>query len=613
VFPINSKKYLDSSLRDSNYNIQNSFHNITYEEQLPWVEAVLPYVHDAVILVNEFGSVILLNSMAEKITGWSSQEAKSLRISEVFLPIHELTSETPSPNLKISSSLQDSTSTFNHGFIGTKDGDCSRSIEYTIQPIRDQNLKDIGTAIVFREIVKTCHISHHESWQINHDFLTGLMNRTYFECCLNQAVLNASESTIGHVLCYLDFDHFRVINETLSYAAGDEYLRRISLILQQRVRKTDILARLGGDEFGLILYQCNLEQARKVLQTICAEIQAFKFVWEEKSFSCSVSAGISVLSAQSMSPSQMLIAANSACEIAKSKGRNRIHVYQPDDRDIAVAQAGTQWIPRLYRALEENQFCLYFQPIIPVEVKSPVCGQTFCASFEILLRLQDDLGGLIAPGHFIPVAEQYGLMHLLDRWVIRNLFQYLECQTIETLYPEQEGADGYLFMVNLSGASLNDDQFLDFVKAQFAAYSVAPHMICFEITETMAITNLNKAIHLIQQLKAIGCSFALDDFGSGMSSLAYLKNLPIDYLKIDGVFIKDIAHNPVDCKIVEAIHHMAHAMGIQTIAEFVENTEILTTLKTLGINYAQGYGIARPAPLCQGYLQKKARNEAQQS
>jgi diguanylate cyclase (GGDEF)-like protein/PAS domain S-box-containing protein len=600
MFPINSKNYSDSSVNNLRYNIKNSFLYENHKTQLLWLEAAFQYINDAVIIIDEFDTVVMLNPIAEKITGWSSQEAKSVQISEVFLLNHEFIECTSPFKLEGIPFLQEVKSNFKLGFLDTKNGDYSCSIEYTISPLHDQDSKCFGTAIIFREIPKKCCLDPSKFWQINHDLLTGLINRSYFEHCLANAVSNTGESGINHALCYLDFDHFKIINEALDYAAGDEFLRQISLILQQRVRKTDILARLGGDEFGLILYQCNLEQALKVLQIICAEIQSFKFIWQDKTFSFSVSAGISMLSAQSISPSQILIAANSACEIAKNKGRNCIHVYQPDDRDIAVSQEWTQWISRLYKALDEDQFCLYFQPIIPVDITPQMGRNKFQASFEILLRLQDDSGEVIAPGHFIPVAERYGLMHLLDRWVIRHLFQYLKFHNVEAMKPEQNGSDGFLYMVNLSGASLNDDQFLDFVKTQFEIYSIAPSTICFEITETIAIANMSKAIHFIEQLKTLGCSFALDDFGSGMSSLGYLKNLPIDYLKIDGVFIKDIAQNQVDCEIVEAIHRMAHAMGIQTIAEFVENAEILTKLKTLGINFAQGYGIAIPAPLCCG-------------
>jgi diguanylate cyclase (GGDEF)-like protein/PAS domain S-box-containing protein len=597
MFPANSQDCSESTLRNWAHNIHYTMLQQDSEPQMKWLETTLKYVSDAVILTDEFGTIILLNPTAEKITGWRACEAKSLPISEVFLLKPELNQTVLNQTSESGLHTQNITLKNQYGLLNHRDNASPWPIEFSITSIHSEDGKYAGKAIIFHKIDKSCHLDIHTSWQINHDFLTGLINRSYFECCLTQAVSDVSESGIGHTLCYLDFDHFKILNETLDYAAGDEFLRQISVILQNRVRKTDILARLGGDEFGLILYQCNLEQALNVLQIICAEIQAFKFIWQGSTFSFSVSAGISLLSAQSVSPSRMLIAAKSACEVAKKQGRSRIHVYQPDDQEIEISEESTQWIPRLHKALEENQFCLYFQPIIPVNLKTHAHPQKFHASFEILLRLQDDSDRVIAPGHFIPVAERYGFMHLLDRWVIQNLFRYLEYQNVQAMQPEQDGADGCLYMVNLSGASLNDDRFLDFVKAQFSKYSVLPRTICFEITETMAIANLRKAMHLIQQLKALGCYFALDDFGSGMSSLGYLKNLPIDYLKIDGLFIKDIAQNQVDYEIVEAIHHMAKAMGIQTIAEFVENNDTLMKLKTLGINYAQGYGIARPAPL----------------
>jgi diguanylate cyclase (GGDEF)-like protein len=598
MFPVKPDNHSDALSKEMTYCVQNNFQYEHYKIHLNWADAALQCVSDAVILIDRFDKVILLNLIAEQATGWKSQEAKSLPLSEVFLLTHPLTEGPRYSALESIQSQHNGVSNIKAGLLNTRNSSYYCSIEYSTTPIYEQNEEVIGTAIVFREIEKSCTLDCHSSWQINHDFLTGLINRSYFERCLNQAVLTASEQEVSHALCYLDFDHFKIINETLDYAAGDEFLKQISLLLQQRIRKTDVLARLGGDEFGLILYQCNLEQAINVLEIICAEIQSFKFIWQEKTFSFSVSAGISMLSAQSISPSRMLIAANSACEVAKSQGRNRIHVYQPDDLETSVSQEAREWIPRLYKALEENLFCLYFQPIIPVNSSPQIHHQNFQASFEILLRFQDSSGCITAPGHFIPVAERYGLMHLLDRWVIRNLFQYLEHQNIKVMYPEQRDTDGFLYMVNLSGASLNDDHFLAFVKTQLEIYSIPPQTICFEITETMAIANLNKATYLIQQLKHVGCHFALDDFGSGMSSLAYLKNLPIDYLKIDGNFIKDIADNQVDYEIVQAIHYMAHAMGIQTVAEFVENKEILTKLETLGIDYAQGYGIARPAPLC---------------
>lgn len=588
----------ESALKDWVHSVQSPFPTEQHDNQLQWIEVTLKWVNDAVILTDEVGQIILFNPMAERITGWQAQDAKYLPVSEVFTITYDPCDEESKTPAEILYEPQDKTrSNLSQGLLKIRNSIYSCSVEYTITPIRNENDQVKATVIVFREVRKSSHLSSHSSWQINHDFLTGLINRPYFEKCLSQAVTTAGEADANHALCYLDFDHFKVINETLNYAAGDEFLKQVSAILQQRIRRTDVLARLGGDEFGLILHQCNLDQALCVLQTICKEIQSFKFVWQDKTFSFSVSAGISLLNAQSNNPSQILTGAKSACEVAKSKGRNRIHLFQPNDGEMSVTQESIKWVPKLHKALEKNQFCLYAQPIVSVcsDRERSTKGSKF--SSEILLRLIDDSGQIIAPGCFIPVAERYGLMHLLDRWVIRNLFQYIESHYSVTGDAELDDAQGHLFMVNLSGASLNDDQFLDFVETQFEVYSVPPQMICFEITETMAITNLNKAIHLIQEIKSLGCHFALDDFGSGMSSLAYLKNLPIDFLKIDGVFVKDIAQDRVDGEIVEAIHRMAHAMGIQTIAEFVESPEVLTKLETLGIDFAQGYGIARPAPL----------------
>ncbi len=576
---------------------QCSFEPESYGAQLHWLETSLRYVSDAVILINASGQIILLNPAAEKMTGWSLHEAKCLPIYEVIL----LTGESPQyaalSAVEILENGWFDSHRISQGLLKIRNSSCPSPVECTTCPIYDQAGQIIATTLVLREGQKSGVSIHNSAWQINHDFLTGLMNRRHFEHCLMQSISDACDLGVSHTLCYIDFDHFKVLNETLDYTAGDEFLRQVSLILQQCVRRTDILARLGGDEFGLVLRQCGLEQAVSVLETLCAQIHAFKFIWQGRTFNFSVSVGISPLTSQSASPSQLLVATKSACEIAKSKGRNRIHLYQSNDREISANQESIKWIPRLYKALEENRFCLYAQPII--EVNSECGGQPRSKTFEILLRLKDEAGQVIAPGFFIPVAERYGLMHLLDRWVIRNIFQYLETRSNEALQAGKRIDQDCLYMINLSGASLNDDQFLTFVEAQFAIRSVPPQMICFEITETMAIANLAKSIQLIQRLKALGCRFALDDFGSGMSSLRYLKNLPINYLKIDGGFIKDIVQNQVDCEIVEAIHRMSRAMGIQTIAEFVEDSAILDKLKTLGVNYAQGYGIAKPAPLAQ--------------
>jgi diguanylate cyclase (GGDEF)-like protein/PAS domain S-box-containing protein len=567
-----------------------SYNEYGLHEEL--IQAALQLTTDAVIIIDSSSSVVLLNSMAEKITGWKSCDAKYLQISEVFPLSDKENNQSIDEILKIKLNENHQAATHENAFLNTANIH-SLLIEYSISPIyRNDKKCIIGAAFIFRDVSTSCQLANQLSWQLNHDFLTGLMNRRSFEECMEMAVSNSRNSSSTHALCYLDFDHFKIINETFDHVAGDEFLRQASVLIQKRIRKTDALARLGGDEFGLILYQCTLEQALNVLNLLREDIRNFKFIWQDKTFCFNISAGLVMLDSESKSSSRMIIAADSACNIAKSKGRNRVHVFQNKDREILAHYSETQWVPRLLRALEDNQFCLYSQSIVHV---TSGASENTKKIHEILIRLKDEAGQIILPLNFIPIAERYGLMHLIDRWVIQNLFIFINQSKRQEVDPNHQPVNFY--MINLSGASLNDDQFLEFVQEQLDLYSIAPQTICFEITETMAIENFSKTTYLIQQLRAIGCSFALDDFGSGMSSFGYLKNLPVDYLKIDGIFIKDIVQNRVDREIVEAINRVAHVMGIQTVAEYVENNDILIELKSLGIDYAQGYGIARPAPL----------------
>ncbi len=422
------------------------------------------------------------------------------------------------------------------------------------------------------------------SWQANHDALTQLFNRREFEQRLQQAVDSAKTTDQQHALCYLDLDQFKIVNDNCGHVAGDELLRQVSTLFQSGLRKTDLLARLGGDEFGVLLYNCPLPPAVHIANMLCERIRQFRFVWQDKTFALSVSIGLVVLDADTQSLVSVSSAADTACYAAKNKGRDRVHIYQLDDRELLTMRGEMQWVSRIPKALEENRFCLYYQRIVPVAATDQHEHR------EILLRLQDEDGKMVPPMAFIPAAERYNLMHLIDRWVISTLFAHVAQQS-QT--PNYAG----IYAVNLSGASINDDNFIDFVQSQFALHCIPPSRICFEITETLAITNLAKAARFVVELKALGCHFALDDFGSGMSSFAYLKNLPVDYLKIDGAFIKDIVQDAIASSMVEAIARVASVMKIQTIAEFVENDAILTKLKLLGVDYAQGYGIAKPCPL----------------
>lgn len=539
-------------------------------------------ISDAIIITDASGRVQFLNPIAENLTGWRSEEAQALPLSDIFpiLDERELTPLKIFTEGNLAEKYLDNRP--NRAILMPQDGS-SFLLEYSVVSLPETDWEIAGVILVFRET------NNSSKNLLNLDVLTGLINRHSFEQLLEQAISSAKLLDEQHILCYLDLDRFKVINETCGHLAGDELLRQVSGIFRKRVRKTDILARLGSDEFGLILCHCSLEEALKVLQILRQEIEEIQFIWGDRTFNFSISIGVVIINRDSDNSSRMLSIVNSACDVAKNNGRNRIHIYQPNDLEIVNQREEMEWIPCIFKALQQDRFMLYYQPIISL-VDSQKQGQTNQSkSCEVLLRLESEDGNIVPPGCFIPIAEKYGLMHLIDRWVIRKLFSQIGNSL--------ENAKEIIYAVNISGASLNDDQFLNFVQEQFLLYCVPPEIICFEITETLAISNLNKAGKFIRHLKSIGCHFALDDFGSGMSSFGYLKSLPIDFLKIDGLFVKDMIDSTIACEIVEAINRIAHVMEIETVAEHVENNEILSKLKCLGIDYAQGYAIARPSPL----------------
>jgi diguanylate cyclase (GGDEF)-like protein/PAS domain S-box-containing protein len=433
------------------------------------------------------------------------------------------------------------------------------------------------------------------AWQASHDVLTGLVNRREFERQLEQALDEIKIKGYQHSLCYLDLDQFKIVNDTCGHGVGDDLLRQVTDLLRSQIRSSDVLARLGGDEFGLLLYHCPLDQAEKTANTLCQSLRTFRFNWQDKIFNVGASIGLVALDSPGQTLATAMSAADAACYVAKNNGRNRVHVYQSDDRELTQQYGEMQWVGRITQALEEDRFCLYYQSIIPVAL-----GQGESEHYEVLLRLRDERGNLVAPMAFIPAAERYNLMHLIDRWVIRTLFASQSSYYREAWHRSQTQEFRCLYTINLSGASINDNQFVSFLHEQFALYQVPPQVICFEITETVAITNLNRAMQLMQEFKRLGCRFALDDFGSGMSSFSYLKSLPVDYLKIDGDFIRNTLSDPTHLAMAEAINQIGHLMKIQTIAEFVENDQILQHLRTIGVDYAQGYGIAKPRPLPSG-------------
>ncbi|MEB3337520.1 MAG: EAL domain-containing protein [Leptolyngbyaceae bacterium] len=556
-------------------------------------QITLQSIGDAVITTNALGYVESLNPVAEKLTGWTFQEARGLPLSNVFTIIHKITREPAKSPVEIVLREGRSAHLAPHTLLISQDGS-EFAIDDSAAPIYGKDGQLLGAVLVFRDVTQERQMADQLSWQANHDALTGLFNRRAFERLLEKLLALDADHRQPHVLCYIDLDRFKVINDSCGHRAGDELLCQISSLFQGEIRKTDILARLGGDEFGLLLYQCPLEKAYEIATTIRDKVQAFRFVWQENTFTLGASIGLAAIKSKHQKLSSILSAADAACYEAKNKGRNRVCIYQVSSNALTEQPGEGRWVTRITRALKDNNFRLYYQPITSIQFEKA----TF-KHYEILLRMIDQQGQVISPADFIPVAERYSLMPAIDRWVIHTLFaSYKEAfQQLGNHGVAPDHACGCIYAVNLSGASLNDDQFTDFLKEQFACWQVPPQTICFEITETIAIVNLSKASQFIGDLKRLGCRFALDDFGRGMSSFAYLKNLPVDYIKIDGGFVKDIDHDLVAQTIVEGISRIAQVMGMQTIAEFVENDTILARVKDLGINYAQGYAIAKPTPL----------------
>ncbi|MEC4986057.1 MAG: EAL domain-containing protein, partial [Oscillatoria sp. PMC 1076.18] len=429
------------------------------------------------------------------------------------------------------------------------------------------------------------------SWQASHDSLTGLVNRNEFEKRLKNAVLTSKSLKQSHSLLYLDLDRFKIVNDTCGHTAGDELLRQVSNILANNCRKSDTLARLGGDEFALLLYNCSLDKGKSLAENILEKIQEFRFVSHHQSFSIGVSIGLVLLDYTCLNVQDVINAADAACYAAKNQGRNRVYVYQKNDKELSQAQADIYWVKAVEQAVVENKFQLYFQKVTCLE-KSALAKQNY---YEILLRMQAENEKNILPMAFIPAAERYNLMKLIDRWVISNFFAFLANLLVD-LFSEDNYRES-IYAINLSGESMNDDSLVDFLKEQFELHQIPPQLICFEITETVAVSNLNKARQMIEEISDLGSCFALDDFGSGMSSFAYLKYLPVKYLKIDGQFIKDIVDDPLDRAIVKAINNISHIVGIKTIGEFVSDEKILQTIFELGVDYAQGYAVSKPQPL----------------
>ena len=546
-------------------------------------QVTLYSIGDGVITTNDRGQVEQINVSAQVITGYTEKRARGAFVNDVIHFVHDADRQhIANPAIMAMDKNRTVTSDANAVFV-RQDGR-EFAIEYTASPIFDGHRHASGAILVFRDVTESRALANQIAYQARHDTLTGLCNRSEFEHHIGELLTELRRYPAGeHWLCFADLDQFKVVNDTCGHLAGDELLKQVSNVFRAYLRESDLVARTGGDEFALILRHCDEEGARHVVERIRRDLHEYRFCWEDKAFNVGASFGLVPIMPDSGSLYDLLSAADTACYIAKDQGRNRIHIYRPDDDAISRREVEMQWVHEINNALEENRLVLYGQPIIPAHDLGPA---PFHA--EMLVRMVDRQGQIAPPMAFIPAAERYNLMHLVDRWVVSETLR---------AFRDFEARDSWMVSVNLSAHSLCDDEFLDFLLDELGRSPIDPRHICFEITETAAIANLTRAVDFIRKMKGRGCRFALDDFGSGLSSFGYLKTLPVDYLKIDGAFVRDIVEDPIDLALVESINQVGHILGIETIAEYVETDAIGQKLRNIGVDYLQGFGIATPRPV----------------
>lgn len=561
-------------------------------------EVTLAALADAVITIDSQGRINYINPVALGLLGADKPEIIDRPLQQV-LQFHSLDEGFKSEHLL---------KLLQRGETTMRDGQTRwlRRGDHGMQPVKVMGSSILyegeitGAVIVLHDVSREQKYVEQLSWNSRHDTLTGLENRSEFEHRLQQLLSQGLHQLKPCTLLYIDLDQFKLVNETCSHTAGDEMLSAVSRMLQHNVRESDELARLGGDEFGVLLVNCPPPAAQAIAEKLRLAAQALQVQWGDKVLRTGFSIGMVHITSDARSAADLLRIADVTCYKAKERGRNRIYAYSPEDHAYNRHVSEMEWVTRIHEALEQDRFCLYAQSIAPLQK-----GHETGMHFEVLLRLRDEHGQIIGPGAFIPAAERYGIMPKLDRWVITKTFQTLAQR------PARSSAVDTC-AINLSGPSLDDEELQEFLQTQMLQYDIAPQMLCFEITETSAIANLSNATRLIQALRAVGCRFALDDFGVGMSSLTYLKQLPVDYLKIDGGFVHDMLKDPSSHAMVEMINRIAHILGKKTVAEFVENQETAQALKAMGVDYGQGYAIARPISMDYDFFTVDAKSQLPQ-
>ena len=558
-----------------------------YEEALfrekEAAQITLQAIGDGVITTDADSVIDYINPVAETLTGWRLEDAMGRNIDEVFRAFHEETCEPLENPLTGSIRRARPMKSTRPVLMIRRDGN-ELYVESTAAPIRDGGGHVSGAVLVFHDVSESRELNRKLSYHASHDPLTGLVNRREFENRIERCLKSARAQEGSYALCHLDIDQFKMINDSCGHAAGDTLLGQIGALLKSKIRWRDTLSRLGGDEYGVLLESSTLDDALRIAEVLRETVKGFRFEWEERVFKLSASVGVVPITSENDDVASILSAAEGACAAAKEQGRNRVHSFAENDIELMRRRRETQWAARISAALDEGRFELYRMPIMPLQSKEE--GE----HYEILVRMRDEAGKIISPDHFIAAAERYNITPAIDRWVIENTFRWLVSEA-----DERERL--LMCAINLSGQSLGDDKFLPFVIEQFQKSGLDATKICFEITETAAVASFSQANRFIKSLKELGCKFSLDDFGTGLSSFGYLKHFPVDYLKIDGSFVRGILTDPIDREMVRSINEIGHLTGKLVIAEFAENQEIIQTLASLGVDYAQGYGIAQPSRL----------------
>ena len=550
----------------------------------PTAWETLDSLGEGIITTDVSGRIDYVNQAGEQLMGVTAVDALGKSITDIIQLLDEGDRRSLGDPVRHCLATQSKVTAGRRGLMISRNGNEERSVELTVTPLKGQKGDLVGTVVVVRDVSELRGITKQMSYQASHDALTGLVNRREFERRLEEALQTAHTNEARHVLCYLDLDRFKAVNDTCGHMAGDGMLREVAALIKETVRDSDTVGRLGGDEFGLLLVGCPLDKARQIADDVVRKISDYRFVWKDKIFNIGISVGLIEISRESGAPDEVMSAADSACYVAKKQG-NHVHVYSARDEAVARHRGEIQWLQRLQSALKDNRFELMAQPII-----ASTATETGPA-LEVLLRLQDDsVPGGISPAEFLRAAERYRLMSDVDRWVVQTALTALGRGGIRL--PSRRSLS-----INLSGQTLGDPQFLEFVVDVLDRTGVSPNQLCFEVTENSVITNIEHAQRFIGVLHGMGCQFALDDFGRGLSSFGNLKNLSLDYLKIDGTFIRNLAVDSVNQAMVAAMIKLARTLNFQVIAEQVEDAGAMDAAKKMGVDFLQGFYLGRPQPL----------------